>query len=513
MGTITGYTAEKMMQLQSTIDQANADVQSALTQLNDTITQANAAIAAAQQATTDAENASFDQAQLIDIIDLKSDITYVDDLKSSVNKAIAGGLNPIDLRILESVQVADLQLPDTSALLQTAVKTTKGDWYVSQANPGTIGSAESTKVSRCTSVGSFVSSMTFTNAGHGTVIAVEELPDGDYIWLQFQTINATTGAATGFGIAKIKWQAPAAPATNVDIARSNAGLTFVNVFTTNPTFVALDAASDRIVIENNNTAASQITYELRALSDVKAGVNNLLGSVGPISNASGVPTPQGFAIIGNQLFRYTGNSSGSMPATITVWDMLTGTQSYVKDVSGTALEGNGTWPGNYHEPEGLSLYRSPSGRASLLFGFAIGNTPSRYAKVFAFTETDNAALLSRRVEAMNWALPVDPNMQCRGPGLATSMAQLTRPGWYYLGTLQFGSMTDKPSDYGSGGYWLFVSGQATSSGSDYMQMLIWNKAPTAANGTPMWIRRVHPGSESVAYWSRISMSSTMAFGT
>src|SRR5699024_3644505 len=64
-------------------------------------------------------------------------------------------------------------------VVQSFGRTSEGHYYFAQA----LGSGGDLTISHCDAGGRVIDTATLTGGGHGTSIAVEEQPDGVYIWV------------------------------------------------------------------------------------------------------------------------------------------------------------------------------------------------------------------------------------------------------------------------------------------------------------------------------------------
>ena len=407
-----------------------------------------------------------------------------------------------DITKIRPTFLTTLQLARAS-VMQTAVKEpVSGDFYVSQAVPGTTGTRETMQVSRVSSAGVLLDSMQLEDAGHGTVIAVQRVNGKVHVW--WCHALAPTGAAVTPGagandLLRFEYKAQTAAWT-----RDTLVATVMPKFGGDYVTVALDEANDVIVYRT--TTANTETYTKRKLSEVQAGTNTTYGTITLPSNP---PTMQGFASIDGDLYRYTGDGNDATnPALITRYSWATGQQTGQVSTSNLGVDPDGTVAGGYREPEGIAIYRDPaSGLPHLTAGVTTGPSNRRTYTLFMFAPVGGDQFRGVQLQQLEGMAQVGKGNRARRMDPAnTSLHTLTTPGWWYLTGAEFGTMTDRPADStSSSGHWLLVGGLDANTAQT--QILIRS---TTTGQPQQWTRTIDQTSSTAgSVWARVNLQAPL----
>ncbi|MCO4849697.1 phage baseplate protein, partial [Bacillus vallismortis] len=250
----------------------------------------------------------------------------------------------------------------------------------------------------------------------------------------------------------------------------------------------------RIKLKDGNSLV-----ELRKLSDVKNGVNKVLGKVIIPNDLFYL---QGFTIDGYDLYWYTGDTNNkTYPCEITQFSFKDG--SLKKRISCDFGYGpDGKYEDGFREPESIFLYKDPkTGKKSLFAGVATGAVGKRLAKVYAYHSKENAAKFGIDLAQgyQGYKLTQNNGYSKRLPDGLKSLKEFKQPGFYYMLTTETKTLSDHP-DSGNAGWWLNIA-PADRAGS-VIQTLTRN-----STGRPIKIlTRVVTNDGNVGEWSEVSTS-------
>jgi hypothetical protein len=250
-------------------------------------------------------------------------------------------------------------------------------WFSTQATSGTNGTRtpyETVVLSRMSSTGTLVNSMTLYDGGHGTSFGVEVINGTPYIYMTFQS-NASGTAATN-DLVRF-------PYTPGDYRRTEIpNLTVMPKLDPGYDTLAFDWDSDWMVVRNSG--GTKDNYIRRKISDWKGGTDVKYGQ---INLQQGPPTLQGFCTINDSLFRYIGATNGEKvvppdPTLVQQFDWNTGRRIDQVNYTSLGRTSVGTYPGNTHEPESCTMYREADGTATLAFGVTLDVYPKHQWKIY-----------------------------------------------------------------------------------------------------------------------------------
>lgn len=533
MATVTTFTSDRLSAIEQATDQASTDASTALVTANDAKSSATASAASALASQQAAENVQTMVAGPteevvrtvldIDLADSTTDVAQgvagaaksaistdladpTSDISTSVGNVAEAAVEAktkaegVPLNELTPVYVGEMQIALLKVMQCAAKDPVTGDWFVAQNDGST---PENTVISRLTHSGAFINAVQLTAGGHGMTCYPQWINGELWVWSGWN--DGTTNSMVRF-----KWRGTAG--TTTVIAKTDADIQIMSTFGTDSVLAQIDEQQDRIMYRRSTSS-----YEMRKLSDVEAGVDDLL-----YSNV--VPTPtggtfQGWCFVGDTLYIYTGSGtsfSPADPATIWVYDLPSATQLYSINIEGLGMEGNGHYLDDMYEPESLTLYRTPTGKPTIFVGMCVGGGNDRHCKIYAYTQGDTAALGGFAADALVNGLEAEPNWETHpvpttiGGVAVTSMAQLTRPGWYYFDSATFGTMTDRPVNSTVTGHFLHVSARSAAYAMPttvQIQELFTNHLPATMNS---WCRVVN-SSRTPDYWTQRTNTHDTAF--
>jgi hypothetical protein len=241
-----------------------------------------------------------------------------------------------------------------------------GEFFVSQSiDPGASAQVgDTTKadvvINRCTSGGSLIDSMTLTDAGHGTTIALEGNSSGEpYIWMAYEDPGTTGGPND---LLRFPY------AAGVYTRDSLPGVSEIVKFTSSLVDVSFDWLNGQAASRHSLSGGER--YELRRISDIVQGVDKLYAG---ITLPGAPPAMQGYFTYQDSLFRWTGSSNSTTdPIRLSQYSWADGSVIAVYDASNLGKP----YTDNWYEPEGASLYNVDGTAPVAYLGITTGNYPS-----------------------------------------------------------------------------------------------------------------------------------------
>ncbi|AIC98317.1 teichoic acid biosynthesis protein [Bacillus subtilis subsp. subtilis str. OH 131.1] len=396
-----------------------------------------------------------------------------------------------DFTTVPPVYHTNLNLTDKTVLQCFVIDELTGDIYATQVASGNQDKSESFTITRMNQNGVMLDSMTLIHGGHGTTIGLERENGKMYIWSNYNVVDSN-GNTVGNDLVRFPYTAGAT------LNGGSGGIKRYNKFNDYYTIPAIDRENGliafRIRLKDDNSLV-----ELRKLSDVKNGVNKVLGKVIIPNDLFYL---QGFTIDGYDLYWYTGDTNNkTYPCEITQFSFKDG--SLKKRISCNFGYGpDGKYEDGFREPESIFLYKDPkTGKKSLFAGVATGAVGKRLAKVYAYHSKENAAKFGIDLAQgyQGYKLTQNNGYSKRLPDGLKSLKEFRQPGFYYMLTTETKTLSDHP-DSGNAGWWLNIA-PADRAGS-VIQTLTRN-----ATARPIKIlTRVVTNDGNVGDWSEISLS-------
>lgn len=275
--------------------------------------------------------------------------------------------------------------PRTQALMQGfAWDPWTGEVFMSQNLGGTATGRETTRITRLSrpdvrGICQEISTATFTDAGHGTVVGIQRITDQVWIWTDWNHYDST---GTHIDLVRFRWQARLRPYTWTDHPQREVMPRFGNGYT----IAQLDPTGEFIAYRISEGSFDR--YELRRLGDVERHIDKVVGRAGPFPlflNVAPIAeryTMQGMGTVLGHLWRYTGNALRTDPAALTEYSWKTGLEVARHD---DPKDAGWLGPGTRWEPEGSAIIRSDIDEIKILYGITRGPANDRTHLVYGLT--------------------------------------------------------------------------------------------------------------------------------
>lgn len=374
----------------------------------------------------------------------------VSDIDAAVQKEYE-----FDYTTIPPVYHTSLGLADKTVLQCFVIDEVTGDIYATQVGSGNTDQSQNYVITRMNKNGVMLDSMTVVHGGHGTTIGLERENGKVYIWSNYDVVDSN-GSTIGNDLVRFPYT------SGTTINGGNGGIKRYNKFNDVYTIPVIDQQNGLIALrlkDNNDNSVIQ----LRKLSELKNGIDNLLGEVVIPSDLHYL---QGFTIDGYDLYWYTGDTnSATYPAELCLFSFKDG--KLKKRITCDFGRGeDGKYEGDFREPESVFLYKDrKTGKKSLFAAIATGTVGKRLAKVYAYHSKDNAAKfandLSQGFQA--YTLTKNDGKAKRLPDSLTYLKNYRKVGSYYMTTAETTNMKDHPTP-GDAGWWL-INEAADPSGS------------------------------------------------
>lgn len=306
---------------------------------------------------------------------LSSEITTVKTDLTAAIAAVPGAT--FDLSHLTGTFALRLQSLDVTTI-QAIQQDSKGYWWYNQITVATTGNTvEDTYIVRCSPGGTLLDYMTCTAGGHGCTLGIEYDVNGNpvvyFVW--------TDDAGSSQDLVSFPY------AAGTVLTRTNAAVT--KVWSGPMGFVGFNFPADLCVFRYPGSG-STATTELRKISEVKAGTNNVLKTITLPSNPSGSGfTFQGITTDADYCYLLTGIKAPE-PSLITRYSWASGAQVDQLNVGQFGTVPGGTvLNGGTCEPEGITFTTDAGGGAVLVMGVSTGGRDTREILLYAFSQTRN----------------------------------------------------------------------------------------------------------------------------
>lgn len=427
-----------------------------------------------------------------------TDVGHVQGLRAELDAASGLVLDPDKLN---KIFIGTIYPTHTTVMQCAYIDPTTKNIYVSQATTGTVGSRETTIVSKLTPSGTLLASMQLTDAGHGTAIFTETVGASTWLWMNFTSyVDASTSTPLAQNLVRIPWTDGA----TYTWASTQVNTNVINKFTTNYTLAVPDVQNDVVLMRE--TSGSTETQYLRKLSELKAGTNNKI--TGNVVTSTATDVVQGFGTDGTKSFlRYLGHSdSGVQQAQLQVYSWTTLALTHTINLETMRFEADNSVEESFSEPEGLSIHRDTRGRLYIIVGMSSGSAGNRRHRLYALTMENAHPMVGEQALVTRTINPWRTDRSARSiNGTSTKLIDNNMPGWYYLSTANMGDMTDKPADAAAAGYFLENSGW-NAGRSACVQKLY--RSSLAADGS--YYRIVDFVAQTFSPWYRYDVQATGA---
>lgn len=369
--------------------------------------------------------------------------TDLENLDSMIQKEMS-----FDFTTVPPVYHTNLNLADKTVLQCFVIDELTGDIYATQVASGNQDKSESFTITRMNQNGVMLDSMTLIHGGHGTTIGLERENGKMYIWSNYDVVDSN-GNTVGNDLVRFPYTAGAT------LNGGSGGIKRYNKFNDYYTIPVIDRENGFIAFRVKLNDGNSLV-ELRKLTDVKSGVNKVLGKV---TIPSDLHYLQGFTIDGYDLYWYTGDTNNNTyPCEITQFSFKDG--SLKKRISCDFGYGpDGKYEDDFREPESIFLYKDPmTGKKSLFAGVVTGAVGKRLAKVYAYHSKENAAKFGIDLAQgyQGYKLTQNSGYAKRLPEGLKALKEFRQVGYYYMTTPETKTLSDHP-DSGDAGWWLNIA--------------------------------------------------------
>ncbi|MCY8546808.1 teichoic acid biosynthesis protein [Bacillus vallismortis] len=364
----------------------------------------------------------------------------VSDIDAAVQKEYE-----FDYTTIPPVYHTSLGLADKTVLQCFVIDEETGDIYATQVGSGNSDQSQNYVITRMNQNGVMLDSMTVIHGGHGTTIGLERENGRMYIWSNYDVVDSN-GNTVGNDLVRFPYTAGAS------INGGNGGIKRYNKFNDVYTIPVIDQKNGLIALRIRKENDDSIV-QLRKLSELKNGIDNLLGE---IAIPSDLHYLQGFTIDGYDLYWYTGDTnSASYPAELSLFSFKDG-KLKKRTTCDFGRGEDGKYEGNFREPEAIFLYKDQkTGKKSLFAGVVTGTVGKRLAKVYAYHSKDNASKFANDLSQgfQGYALTKNNGKAKRLPDSLTYLKNYRNVGSFYMTTAESSNMKDHPNP-GDAGWWL-----------------------------------------------------------
>jgi hypothetical protein len=390
--------------------------------------------------------------------------------------------------------------PARASVLQgISIDETTNEIYTSQVAtvPGYSGSTESFSVSRLNQYGVLLDQMVLAYGGHGVTFGIERINNTVYIWTNYN-ITDVNGITIGYKLVRIPYQ-PGLTVTQDDVS-----IETYNTFNNNAYTVVVNDNKNKLIAFRYTNSQSKQFIELRNIEDVKAGINNVLGT---ITIPADLEYLQGMTLDDKDFYWRTGDTNNATYQDEIV--LFSFTDGLVKKRIGCSFgkNTNGVYEDGFREPEGIYLYTNPkSGKKSLIASVVTGETGRRIIKTYAYHQTGEGERFLNDLSASFQKIPLTENSgeAKKIPLGLTLLSDIREPGHYYMSTGETVSLTDHPLPGITG--WFLEIGGSTGAGKSTYQILRRNTATT--KNLIVYYRQMQEG-VAVTDWILTAMGSAL----
>ncbi|MEC2134678.1 teichoic acid biosynthesis protein [Bacillus subtilis] len=352
-----------------------------------------------------------------------------------------------DFTTISPVYHTTLNLAHTSIVQCFVIDELTGDIYGTQVAYVNQDKSESFTITRMNQNGVMLDSMTLVHGGHGTTIGLEREGGKVYVWSNYDVVD-TNGNTVGNDLVRFPYVAGAT------LTQDSSYIKRYNKFNNYYTIPVIDRENGLIAFRIKLTDGNSIV-ELRKLSDVKNGVNKVLGKVTIPSDLSYL---QGLAIDGYDLYWYTGDTNNqTYPCELTLFSFIDG--KLKKRISCDFGYGpTGKYEDSFREPEAVFLYKDPkTSKKSLFAGVVTGAVGKRINKLYAYHSKENATKFTADLSQgyQGYALTRNNGNANGLPEGLSNLKDFRKVGSYYMYTVDTVNYKDHPSP-GDAGWWLQI---------------------------------------------------------
>lgn len=339
-----------------------------------------------------------------------------------------------------------MQMDKGTIIQSPVIDIETGEIYASQTATGYSDASESFIICRLNQAGMFLDSMTLVHGGHGTVFGIERDAGKVYIWTNYDIVDGS-GNQIGNDLVRI----PYTP--NAVLTEQSSSIQRYSKFTNAYVLPAVDQVNGLIAFRIKRDGDNS-TVQLRKLSDVKSGIDKVLGTVVIPDDLFYL---QGMTIDDYDLYWRTGDvNNANYPDEITLFSFKDG---YLKKRISCNFGNNayGQFEDNFREPEGIFLYQDrKTGKKSLFASVVTGDIGRRINKLYAYHQSSNMDKFTNSlIEGIQKNETGAISQALSPPVGATLLSQLDKPNAvYYLSTSQSTQFTDHPES-GDAGWFVY----------------------------------------------------------
>lgn len=361
--------------------------------------------------------------------------------------------NGLDLETFEPMYVGNLATYRNAVMQTFQIDPITNQYFVTQSDgkkpEGFVLSQTSPNGSK------LLSTMKFTNGGHGTTFGLENENGKTIIWSFIRNTNNERK------LIRVPYKANSTIVDSESL-RDYTPNSLKDVYFT----PVVDTVHGYMLIRRGD-----LKCELRSLKDIKNGVDKILYTVTiPDSERDDERASQGSVSNGTILYWYSGVTTTT--ARVTKYDFKTGEQIGMREFDFPNERGDGFTDG-YREPEGLAYYVNPhNGKESLLMGITTGELKKRYNIVYAIHQRGAQEHFNsiRAMGAQNYATTRGDGRAHSTPVGLKKLSDLRAAGEYYM----TGDMVDLISDLPSpqfAGSGMFVINKASNQNYNLRQIV------------------------------------------
>ena len=291
--------------------------------------------------------------------------------------AAATSARPVrfDLAGVPRVLVYEAQLASPT-VLQSFAFDAGGRLFTAQLLAGTPGTSGDLCLTHLGPDGTVLGSMVLRGAGHGVAFAAQSVGGETYLWTE------TAANTNGYGtrLARFAWR------DGAEYTAGDPALTVVNLVPEAlETTCSIDPVHERLAVRYHTPTGKRFAVFRLADAVRAAETQEVPGRLADFPQPSGLGTFQGYALLGDVLYVYEGNSYGPTNpppgnAFLGAVDVATG-----RLVERLLVDAADELP--FREPEGLAIGRLPGGKPFLGLGFASGVVGDRRATILALSKT------------------------------------------------------------------------------------------------------------------------------
>lgn len=346
--------------------------------------------------------------------------------------------NAFDISNIEPHFFTNLNLYESSVLQCMVVDEVTGLIYASQ-----VANDTDFTITRMSKSGSFMDHMKIPLGGHGSTFGLQNLNGNAYIWSNRHKVDGN-GNVIGHELIRFRY------VPNTTLTQYTTYNKFKDVYMT----PIVDQHNKYIAFRF--TPSDKVTYlELRRLTDVQNGVDNLLGR---IDIPADLAYMQGASIDGYDLYWYSGDTNSvEYPNEITQYSFTDG-QIKKRFTVDFGKGPNDKYEDNFREPESIFLYKDQkTGAKSLFAGVVTGGQGKRINKIYAYHQKENKGKFTNNVLEHAQLFPFSNGTDAKGiPEDIRTLSKFDRPGHYYMTTAEALQFTDHPYP-GDAGWFMNVS--------------------------------------------------------